>query len=122
MKSVFITETMAITTSLVAIVMISIAIGSLLPVGMKYVGIDPAHSSTSIQVIMDILGVVSTEKYPCFVVDTTLSVVLMFSYNFFADDHCACKQAICWLGVQMVGSMTSLMLLPEKRDVFHECR
>ncbi|KAL7569239.1 hypothetical protein ACA910_016793 [Epithemia clementina (nom. ined.)] len=53
-------ETLAITTSLVTIVLISISIGSILPVGMKYAGIDPAHSSTSIQVIMDILGVTIT--------------------------------------------------------------
>mmetsp|Transcript_16152 Transcript_16152/g.29384 ORF Transcript_16152/g.29384 Transcript_16152/m.29384 type:complete len:446 (-) Transcript_16152:264-1601(-) len=50
-------ETFAITSSLMSIVFISVTLGSLLPLGMKRVGIDPAHSSTSIQVIMDILGV-----------------------------------------------------------------
>jgi magnesium transporter len=50
-------ETLAITTSLLMIVSISIVLGSLLPLGMKKVRIDPAHSSTSIQVIMDIIGV-----------------------------------------------------------------
>jgi cation transporter-like permease len=45
-------ETIAITSSLFMIVTISIVLGALLPMGMKIVGIDPAHSSTTIQVIM----------------------------------------------------------------------
>lgn len=53
-------ETLAITTSLVSIVMISIILGALMPLGMKKIGIDPAHSSTTIQVVMDILGVAIT--------------------------------------------------------------
>mmetsp|Transcript_2893 Transcript_2893/g.3880 ORF Transcript_2893/g.3880 Transcript_2893/m.3880 type:complete len:166 (+) Transcript_2893:878-1375(+) len=53
-------ETLAITTSLLCIVFISISVGALLPIGMNQLGIDPAHSSTSIQVIMDILGVTIT--------------------------------------------------------------
>jgi len=53
-------ETTAITSSLVMIVMFSIIIGTALPLIMKLVKIDPAHSSTTIQVIMDILGVTIT--------------------------------------------------------------
>jgi hypothetical protein len=53
-------ETIAITTSLFFIVLISIVLGAVLPLGFKYVRIDPAHSSTTIQVIMDILGVTIT--------------------------------------------------------------
>jgi len=53
-------ETFAITTSLFLIVIISVAVGATLPLGMEKVGIDPAHSSTTIQVIMDITGVVIT--------------------------------------------------------------
>jgi Mg/Co/Ni transporter MgtE len=53
-------ETIAITTSLIMIVGISIFIGTLLPLGMKLIHIDPAHSSTTIQVIMDIMGVAIT--------------------------------------------------------------
>jgi Mg/Co/Ni transporter MgtE len=53
-------ETFAITTSLFMIVSISIILGALLPLGMKKIRIDPAHSSTTIQVIMDILGVTIT--------------------------------------------------------------
>jgi Mg/Co/Ni transporter MgtE len=51
-------ETIAITASLMMIVMISVVVGATLPLCMQYVGIDPAHSSTTIQVIMDITGVV----------------------------------------------------------------
>ena len=53
-------ETIAITSSLFMIVAISIGLGSLLPLGMQLCGIDPAHSSTTIQVLMDILGVTIT--------------------------------------------------------------
>jgi hypothetical protein len=55
-----ITETIAITTSLFFIVFISIILGAILPLLMNHVHIDPAHSSTTIQVIMDILGVTIT--------------------------------------------------------------
>lgn len=60
-------ETIAITTSVFIIVVTSVAIGSTLPLGMKKVGIDPAHSSTTIQVIMDILGVLITVLVSSFV-------------------------------------------------------
>ena len=63
-------ETLAITTSLVMIVSISIALGSLMPLGMKNVGIDPAHSSTTIQVVMDILGVTITVCMSSLVLDS----------------------------------------------------
>jgi hypothetical protein len=53
-------ETLAITCSLFSIVWISTVLGSLLPMGLKLLRIDPAHSSTTIQVIMDILGVTIT--------------------------------------------------------------
>ena len=60
-------ETIAITASVCCIVAISVAIGCTLPLGMKKVGIDPAHSSTSIQVIMDIMGVLITVLISSFV-------------------------------------------------------
>jgi len=53
-------ETIAITTALSCIVFTSICFGALLPLLLKRLGVDPAHSSTSIQVIMDILGVLFT--------------------------------------------------------------
>jgi cation transporter-like permease len=53
-------ETLAITSSLALIVFTSICLGALLPLLLQRINIDPAHSSTTIQVIMDILGVVLT--------------------------------------------------------------
>jgi hypothetical protein len=53
-------ETVAITVSLCLIVFVSIVLGSLLPFGLDLLGMDPAHSSTSIQVVMDIMGVFAT--------------------------------------------------------------
>jgi Mg/Co/Ni transporter MgtE len=63
-------ETMAITASLVMIVGISIFLGTLLPLAMKMVQIDPAHSSTTIQVIMDIFGVAITVYVSSVILDT----------------------------------------------------
>ena len=60
-------ETIAITLSVFIIVVTSVAIGSTLPLAMKKVGIDPAHSSTTIQVIMDILGVLITVMVSAFI-------------------------------------------------------
>ena len=62
-------ETLAITSSLFVIVATSVLIGSLLPLAMKAVGIDPAHSSTTIQVIMDILGVLITVHISSWIFD-----------------------------------------------------
>jgi cation transporter-like permease len=63
-------ETMAITSSLFMIVIISVVTGAMLPLGMHAVGIDPAHSSTTIQVIMDITGVVITVHVSSLILDT----------------------------------------------------
>ena len=56
-------ETIAITLSLMLIVFVSVIFGASLPIILNILEIDPANSSTSIQVIMDILGVMLT----CFV-------------------------------------------------------
>ena len=53
-------ETVAITASLALIVFSSIGLGAVLPLVLQKLRVDPAHSSTTIQVIMDILGVVMT--------------------------------------------------------------
>ncbi|KAK1741018.1 divalent cation transporter [Skeletonema marinoi] len=53
-------ETMAVTIALSMIVFSSICLGAVLPLVLQKMGVDPAHSSTTIQVIMDILGVVLT--------------------------------------------------------------
>lgn len=63
-------ETIAITTSLFMIVIISIVLGALMPLGMKWLGIDPAHSSTTIQVVMDILGVSITVWMSSMILDS----------------------------------------------------
>lgn len=47
----------AISISLFAIVMTSVLTGTALPFGLAKLGVDPANAGTSIQVIMDILGV-----------------------------------------------------------------
>jgi len=53
-------ETVAITVALSLIVFTSICLGAILPLFLRKLNVDPAHSSTSIQVIMDILGVLLT--------------------------------------------------------------
>eukprot|EP00882_Tetradesmus_deserticola_P004211 GHRQ01004447.1.p1 GENE.GHRQ01004447.1~~GHRQ01004447.1.p1 ORF type:complete len:305 (+),score=30.85 GHRQ01004447.1:262-1176(+) len=50
----------AISVSLMAIVMTSVVLGSGLPFCLARIGVDPAHAGTSIQVLMDILGVAIT--------------------------------------------------------------
>jgi cation transporter-like permease len=69
-------ETIAITSSLFMIVIISVVTGAILPLGMQTVGIDPAHSSTSIQVIMDITGVLITVQVSSLVLDSDLHLQL----------------------------------------------
>jgi hypothetical protein len=53
-------ETFAICVTLIFIVFVSIILGSTLPLLLQVIKVDPAHSSTSINVIMDILGVLMT--------------------------------------------------------------
>ncbi len=55
-----VSESIAITMSLSVIVFSSIMIGSILPFILQYFNFDPVHASTSIQVIMDIGGVLIT--------------------------------------------------------------
>ena len=64
-------ETIAITSALSVIVFVSICLGAVLPLLLKELRIDPAHSSTSIQVIMDILGVVLTVFVSTLLLDST---------------------------------------------------
>jgi Mg/Co/Ni transporter MgtE len=53
-------EMITITLALFCIMTISILMGAVLPLGINSVGIDPAHSSTTIQVVMEIMGVIIT--------------------------------------------------------------
>mmetsp|Transcript_22981 Transcript_22981/g.26223 ORF Transcript_22981/g.26223 Transcript_22981/m.26223 type:complete len:102 (+) Transcript_22981:1104-1409(+) len=69
--------------------MISVLLGATLPLGMKMVGIDPAHSSTTIQVVMDILGVTITVVMSGLILDAHL-----VSSDLDAEEsnplHCSC--------------------------------
>jgi Mg/Co/Ni transporter MgtE len=51
------TNAVAISSSLMTIVMASVLLGSSLPFALSRLGIDPANAGTSIQVIMDVSGV-----------------------------------------------------------------
>lgn len=51
------TNAMAISLSLLLIVIISVLVGSGLPFALSRLGVDPANAGTSIQVIMDVAGV-----------------------------------------------------------------
>lgn len=65
-------ETVAITLTLMIIVLISIITGALLPLLLQQCRVDPAHSSTSIQVIMDITGVLITCSVATSLLDTQI--------------------------------------------------
>jgi Mg/Co/Ni transporter MgtE len=66
-------ESLAITLSLSAIVFFSVIIGSLLPFLLRFCGFDPVHASTSIQVIMDISGVLITCLISTLILKTSLT-------------------------------------------------
>lgn len=74
-------ETIAITTSLFMIVVISVAVGATLPLCMEVVGIDPAHSSTTIQVVMDITGVIITVQVSSLLLDSDFHDWLVDEFN-----------------------------------------
>ena len=65
-------EVVTVTIALMLIVFISIVVGALLPILFQVIGLDPANSSTTIQVIMDISGVMIT----CFVATMVLDIQL----------------------------------------------
>jgi cation transporter-like permease len=70
LTSVHLHESIVITIALMSIVFISIVFGALLPLLLQYMKIDPAHSSTTIQVIMDILGVLISCSVATALLDT----------------------------------------------------
>mmetsp|Transcript_9339 Transcript_9339/g.21539 ORF Transcript_9339/g.21539 Transcript_9339/m.21539 type:complete len:102 (-) Transcript_9339:143-448(-) len=70
-------EAIAVTASLALIVFSSIGLGSLLPFGLKRIGADPAHSSTTIQVVMDILGVMLTVLVSATILDSSIGHFLV---------------------------------------------
>ena len=65
-------ETIAITLALFMIVLSSVCLGAVLPLLLKRIGVDPAHSSTTIQVIMDILGVIITVATSTFILESAI--------------------------------------------------
>lgn len=70
-------ETVAVTSALAIIVFTSICFGAVLPLLLRKIDVDPAHSSTSIQVIMDILGVVLTVFVSTTLLDTAFGQQLI---------------------------------------------
>jgi len=50
----------AISVSLFAIVITSVMFGTAMPFALARAGVDPAHAGTTIQVVMDVLGVAVT--------------------------------------------------------------
>ena len=70
-------EAIAVTSALALIVFSSICLGAVLPIMLEFIGVDPAHSSTSIQVIMDILGVVLAVAVSRAILDGPLGMFIM---------------------------------------------
>lgn len=70
-------ETIAVTSALTLIVFSSVCLGAVLPLLLKQIGVDPAHSSTTIQVVMDILGVVMTVVVSTAVLDSPVGKELV---------------------------------------------
>ncbi|GAX14401.1 hypothetical protein FisN_11Hh140 [Fistulifera solaris] len=75
-------ETIAVTTALALIVFSSICLGAVLPLFLKALGVDPAHSSTTIQVVMDILGVLLCVFVSSIVLDSPLGALLVSRLSF----------------------------------------
>lgn len=75
-------ETIAVTTALALIVFSSICLGAVLPLFLKALGVDPAHSSTTIQVVMDILGVLLCVFVSGIVLDSPLGALLLSRLSF----------------------------------------
>lgn len=73
-------EAIAITVALYMIVFTSICFGAILPFILQRLGVDPAHSSTSIQVIMDILGVYLTVAVTSLLLDSPFGKVIVAHY------------------------------------------
>jgi cation transporter-like permease len=76
-SSVTMPEAVTVTLALMLIVLISIVVGVLLPIFFDTIGLDPAHSSTSIQVIMDICGVLITCGVATLMLDQAWSEALL---------------------------------------------
>eukprot|EP01038_Epipyxis_sp_PR26KG_P011536 gene11536-15452_t len=76
-STVTLAEAIAITIALVSIVLISIILGASLPILFQLIGLDPANTSTTIQVIMDIAGVLITCLVATTLLDTSIGKYIM---------------------------------------------
>jgi Mg/Co/Ni transporter MgtE len=76
-SSALFSESLAISASLSIIVFLSIVIGAVLPLSFQMIGLDPANSSTTIQVIMDISGVLITCLVATVLLDTELGLFII---------------------------------------------
>ena len=74
-------ETVAVTVTLAVIVFVSIVFGVTLPLLLKKCGVDPVHSSTTIQVVMDILGVLLTVTVSGIVLEGIVGEILFGNYT-----------------------------------------
>ena len=74
-------EAIAITVALYMIVFTSVCFGAMLPFVLQRLRIDPAHSSTSIQVIMDILGVYLTVAVTSLLLDSPYGKMIVSSFT-----------------------------------------
>ena len=79
-------ETLAVTLALIVIVFTSVCLGAMLPLILQFVGIDPVHSSTTIQVVMDILGG-KFVRYMLFIYMYMHNIIVQISLSlyFFSD-------------------------------------
>jgi len=75
-------EAITVTAALSLIVFSSICLGAVLPLILERIGIDPAHSSTTIQVIMDILGVALAVLVSGLILDGPLGAYLLPKLGF----------------------------------------
>lgn len=75
-------EAISVTTALSLIVFSSVCLGAILPLGLERIGVDPAHSSTTIQVIMDILGVLLAVLVSTAILDGPLGVFIFSKLAF----------------------------------------
>jgi Mg/Co/Ni transporter MgtE len=70
-------EALTVTAALSLIVFSSICLGAVLPLFLEWIGVDPAHSSTTIQVVMDILGVFLAVLVSGAILDGPLGVYIL---------------------------------------------
>lgn len=75
-------EAITVTAALSLIVFSSICLGAILPLLLERIGVDPAHSSTTIQVIMDILGVLLAVLVSGAILDGPLGAYLLPKLGF----------------------------------------